>query len=419
MAGAWARRAATGSGDEAGPSEAPPQPPAGAGTGTGSGAPAPLPRARALEAVLAARAELAAVVDFVDLLDTSMTRQPERVAALGEHRARLDITKVTPQRKSVAAYTADLVVAAAEKAREVEAASTILRRAASAAEVARTGDLRFFADLRRLRRVWNLRAVPGGGVAAHVGGCLLRGDGGPTDGGLLVPLERGAEGTVRACVDVGGSGGAGGGAAPPRVAEGVEAVHALLRAHQRAIFFRRLGSCTQQLPAELAECALAARTLAARAPGALQAPEEILLQGLLVRNLVQGAGRESDFRPEARLWLAAARHRALAGRVAKGLLRRIGEGPWEVPCLVRWLPHTERPGVTGAHLLCGRGAGAMRLLCVLRGTAIAVEGVEGTRGALSVDQQGLDALVLSALKSLSQAQRGGEVPGDSDPCPPG
>ena len=359
------------------------------------------------------------MVDFVDLLDTSMTRQPERVAALGEHRARLDITKVTPQRKSVAAYTADLVVAAAEKAREVEAASTILRRAASAAEVARTGDLRFFADLRRLRRVWNLRAVPGGGVAAHVGGCLLRGDGGPTDGGLLVPLERGAEGTVRACVDVGGSGGAGGGAAPPRVAEGVEAVHALLRAHQRAIFFRRLGSCTQQLPAELAECALAARTLAARAPGALQAPEEILLQGLLVRNLVQGAGRESDFRPEARLWLAAARHRALAGRVAKGLLRRIGEGPWEVPCLVRWLPHTERPGVTGAHLLCGRGAGAMRLLCVLRGTAIAVEGVEGTRGALSVDQQGLDALVLSALKSLSQAQRGGEVPGDSDPCPPG
>ena len=61
----------------------------------------------------------------------------------------------------------------------------------------------------------------------------------------------------------------------------------------------------------------------------------------------------------------------------------------------------------------------MRLLCVLRGTAIAVEGVEGTRGALSVDQQGLDALVLSALKSLSQPQRGGGMPGDGEPCPPG
>ncbi len=224
MAAAWARRAAAAGGEKAGIGEVSPAPAGGVGAGTGSGAPVPQPRARALEAVLAARAELAAVVDFVDLLDTSMTRLPERVAALGEHRARLDLTKVTPQRKSVAAYTADLVVAAAEKAREVEAAGAILRRAASAAEVARASDLRFFADLRRLRRTWNLRAVPGGGVAAHLGGCLLRGDAGPTDGGLLVPLERGSEGAVRACVDVEGSGGTGGGIAPPLVAEGVGAV---------------------------------------------------------------------------------------------------------------------------------------------------------------------------------------------------
>lgn len=199
----------------------------------------------------------------------------------------------------------------------------------------------------------------------------------------------------------------------PRAAEGVEAVHALLLAHQRGLLLRSLVSCTRKLPAELADCALAARTLSSRQHDRThtQAPGELLLQDLFVRELVRGAGREPDFKAEARLWQATARHRALAARVTEGVLQRVGEGG--VPCLVRRLSGAEDPGVTGVSLVFGRGACAIRMLCVIRGTEITVEGVEGTRGALSVDQQGLDAFVVSALNSLAEASHGAGKEGSS------
>lgn len=197
----------------------------------------------------------------------------------------------------------------------------------------------------------------------------------------------------------------------PRAAEGVEAVHALLLAHQRGILLRSLVSCTRKLPAELADCALAARTLSSRQHERTQAPGELLLQDLFVRELVRGAGREPDFKAEARLWQATARHRALAARVTEGVLRRVGEGG--VPCLVRRFSGAEDPCVTGVRLVFGRGACAMRMLCVIRGTEITAEGVEGTRGALSVDQQGLDAFVVSALNSLAEASHGAGKEGSS------